>query len=776
MRNRYFGFFLASLCFVLMAIGLKADSSESQGPTVQVSVQSTDTSGGTLHYSWRSTDGKILDVNSPTTSWTLPRGPGIHFAYVLVSNGLGGYTERRLALNTDSIGTGSEREDDTNSLNNISGGLARDVEPRPGLNTDTRDFGREDDTNSVNKYVAPPAPAQVGDYYRSWVVSTASVKPTRNFYVPGASVVLTDVITGKTYPPSGSVTSDIGGQYTVPGVPPSSQISAACTLAGVTSDCTPVSNAMLDTATTSYVTFAPFNGPPEVLGTFTLADGSICGTQNEFFDVHVSAMATLVDASNNVLYGPVPVNKYGDFGLVSNPAQSAAIITCENAPPVRVAIGPALLSVVQPGVSPPTVNGMTATLHGNLLPTTVVKFLPPPFGLPSDIAPSEDAYLAEKGLDSQLGACKYYQAIGAVKGCGPQGELISPITYRDWQRAVKIGRFARNHVPTFHASYINKVDLNLARVHESISYGPSDTAAVVCNHIGASDFFTPTQADIDTAVLNAVNNKNLVACVAMDYLISTGVNNNQPFIRFLIFGPSGQLLPSINLDGRREKFVPGTCVVCHGGDHYGGKFPEDGSGFANVGGHFLPYDVGNFEFASTTGLRKCDQEDQIYRLNQNILNAGPTVAESELVPGWYSTTGSVSCPSTTAHVLNEDFVPPSWLASGDATAISYYRTVNARSCRTCHVAMIEGFNFDHYQNVVNPTFALPGDTFDFAVTVCGGGTDIFGSLAHRLNTMPNSLVTFNRFWLSFQNGVGLPDQATSLMNFLNDTGNPGFCQ
>jgi len=79
--------------------------------------------------------------------------------------------------------------------------------------------------------------------------------------------------------------------------------------------------------------------------------------------------------------------------------------------------------------------------------------------------------------------------------------------------------------------------------------------------------------------------------------VSPGVNNNQPFIRFLIFGPSGQLLPSINLDGRREKFVPGTCVVCHGGDHCAGKFPDDGTGAADVCGHFLPYDVGNFEFS-----------------------------------------------------------------------------------------------------------------------------------------------------------------------------------
>jgi len=89
--------------------------------------------------------------------------------------------------------------------------------------------------------------------------------------------------------------------------------------------------------------------------------------------------------------------------------------------------------------------------------------------------------------------------------------------------------------------------------------------------------------------------------------------------------------------------------------------------------------------------------------------------------------------------------------------------------------MIEGFNFDHYTNVVNDTGTdqLPGGGFDFAVTVCGG-PDIDGARP-RWHTMPNSLVTFNRFWRSYQNTVGLPDQGTLLQQFLQDTGNRGYC-
>ena len=62
-----------------------------------------DPAGDPLAYRWRSTDGQIIDQDAPWTKWTLPPGPGIHFAYVLVSNGKGGYTERRIAVNTDGL-------------------------------------------------------------------------------------------------------------------------------------------------------------------------------------------------------------------------------------------------------------------------------------------------------------------------------------------------------------------------------------------------------------------------------------------------------------------------------------------------------------------------------------------------------------------------------------------------------------------------------------------------------------------------------------------------
>jgi hypothetical protein len=721
----------------------------------------------------------IKNLNASTTVWKLPPGPGLHFAYVLVSNGLGGYTERRIGINTDSLAGEKESERDSET--------EPEREPMP--------------------LIAPPAAAQEGDYFRSFVAVGETVRADHTVHFVYAPDLLVD----------GFVSSDLKGQYFFGGVAPGFLGADTCLLGSTSFACGSAvqhseAGFMLDAATTDYVEPISFLSTGPISGSLTLADNTTpCGTVNQFFGVESTATATLRDASGTEL-ATVRVNEFGDYSLPFNASAASVLLKCENAAPVVVTIsgltenggtdvGPGKVA----GVTPPTVVGMSASLNGSPLSGTtspVALFLPPhtqfpgdtpPTDFPSNILARADGFLAEKGLDTRRGACQYYKAIGAVHNCDAAGNLTGAISFDDWKRAVKIGPYATDGVPTFKASYINAVDLNLARVHQSISYGPSQTAAVVCNHLGipittSADFLSPAQSEIDSTIDNAIHNKNLVACVAMDYTVSPGVNNDQPFIRFLIFGPSGQLLPSINLDERREKFVPGTCVVCHGGDHYAGKFPEDGSGFANIGGHFLPYDVGNFEFSSKQGLGKCDQEEAIYHLNQNMLNAGPTAAETVLIAGWYAK-GSTKCsPNSTnlVHVLDEEYVPMSWQQQGTA-AINFYKGVNARSCRTCHVALIDtkssdgaiaSYNFENFANVApgttNNRFASTDD--DFRINLCGGSPQF-----ERDHMMPNSLNTFNRFWLSDvpqANTTGLPNQPelfSGLYTFTQPCPNsPGF--
>jgi hypothetical protein len=683
-------------------------SQQSQSVVVQVSVVAI---GSGLSYRWKSTDGTIVDINAPSTEWTLPDGPGLHFAYVLVANGRGGYTERRIAVNTDAIGTTLTK-------------------PRK------------------LKLAAPPGAPRSGDFYRNFFLDHSSGAGP-NAYVTDIQVYLQDANDPSArYPATGTVSSNLKGEFVVPGVPPGDYI----TMCDGDSSGTFVECAHKDPmpaiATTDYIHIhADNSGLGVFTGRVTLEDGSPCGTVNRFFGVEVTATATLLDGAGQTLAGPVRADQYGNFRLPPIPAAASVSLHCESATPVSVSINDIETPTKFEGVSAPVVTSMTATLNG----TPIGIFLPPLFNVPSDTVPLADAFLGEKGLDSRQGACQYYKAIGAVKDCDAQGNLVNPASFEDWKRTVKIGNYALRGSQEYAATFVNKVDLNLTRNHHSISYGPQQTAAYVCNHLGPPSL-NSTQDEIDTAIDNAVQGNNLVACVAMDYGVSQGVNGGEPFTRYFIFGPNGQLLPSVNLDGRREKFVPGTCVVCHGGDHYAGHFPEDGTGRADVGAHFLPYDVGNFAFSSKPGLAKADQEEAIYQLNQNVLQSGPTQAARDLITGWYAN----------SHVLDENYLPPSWQGQ-DAATTSFYQHVLARSCRTCHVNMIEKYNFDHHENIA-------GDDFFYALEVSIATCGIDNQSA-RNYSMPNSLVTFNRFWQSAGTAIDQPD----LLNQYFSAVSPGLC-
>ena len=122
-----------------------------------------------------------------------------------------------------------------------------------------------------------------------------------------------------------------------------------------------------------------------------------------------------------------------------------------------------------------------------------------------------------------------------------------------------------------------------------------------------------------------------------------------------------------------------------------------------------------------------------------MLKAGPTPPE-QAIAGWYANQGL-------RKTLNQSCIDPSWPdPAANPAAHNFYEHVYARSCRTCHVALVEGFNFDHYQNITPGSFVFyREDTpeVDIPITVCGGDFQVF-----RDHSMANSLVTFNRFWLS----------------------------
>jgi hypothetical protein len=103
----------------------------------------------------------------------------------------------------------------------------------------------------------------------------------------------------------------------------------------------------------------------------------------------------------------------------------------------------------------------------------------------------------------------------------------------------------------------------------------------------------------------------------------------------------------------------------------------------------------------TRSPQKTNRRLAIYNLNQNVLKAGPNTATSELIAGWYAN------GSTT---LDKNYLPASWQGQGPAST-AFYQNVIARTCRTCHVAMVEAFDFEHFPMGGMPANAPPNRIF-----------------------------------------------------------------
>jgi hypothetical protein len=690
--------------------------------TVKVSVDASESAGNPLTYRWRATDGQIVDQDSPTTDWKLPNGPGIHFAYVLVSNGKGGYTEGRIAVNTD-------------------GNPTTTVVPRD------------------NKY--PQAASKIFNMSGKGFFQPVSAEP--DLLLPLDN-----------------------GQGTIKGV--------------------------------------------LLLGGF--GDTSVCGKRIPFFGVDATAIVQLRDKDDKPLSETV-LNPYafGEFSLADVNGGTKLFAICEGATQQFITFDrgdvqfPNPLPFLIKGTTQPEVKSMSAIQDGK--PVGIFPVLPTPARgtLPSDFFGRRDhnvsgtpRFLSFKGLDTRKGGCEYYKAIGAVAGCDPAGNFVGAVlNFKDWRKSVRIGEFRQTtgfspREPT--AAFINETDLNLTRDHHSIAYGADSKGreqlvAYVCNHPGAAadpnvdpTGLFPAQSSIDTAIDNVLppkvdaahpQGRNLVACVAMDRSSDiVDVNGNKttdhvgdPFTRFLIFGPNGDLLPSVNLDGNGEKFVPGTCVACHGGNNYFalandtppdnqgqinpplpstpifGGFPETGAGGPNLKSYFLPYDVGNFLFSSKhpNTINDVQMQVAIFELNENAwlvdrdisyINFKHTIpnassdAFDDLFHRWYH--GDI--------VFDLNALPPSSPRGGGdppylADTDKFYRNVVARSCRSCHVAMDDA-NFETKD---------PVRTTVIQNLVCGQATHKFpsGDPTASSYLMPNSQVTFDRFWLSDPISRGRPD-------------------
>ena len=670
-----------------------------------LSVAATDPDGDSLSYQWRVTAGSVENRNAPSTVWTLPQGPGLHFAYVLVTDGRGGQTQMQYAVSTDALETVAPVRQQAlhtpPAVTDVVGATARLRFLFPGL----LEF-------------RPPAG---GKALERWV------------FMPDLQVQVTEQ-TGGALVFSGP--TNTAGEVSLPKLESGKLYLVRCsrtpeaTLAECGSFSGPTRARRIDITPP-----LPVERNLRLFGHLGQADGGVCAVEDEYFRVATSATVQLQDAAGLPLSPVIRANRWGDYALDAAVPSRAALklnIACGSYSttldvPAAGSSGyastsPQELSHQIPNTGPRiermVANGPEGSVRGR-----VVTPLP---DAESNGLPGSRRFLSYKGLDTRLSTCNYYRVLGFVGGCDAQGGFIDPITMEDWKKHHRLPPYQTSN-PVAASDYINKMDLNLVRRMSATKRASDHLAFLVCNAPGPEG---SSQREIDEVMERGLAGERLVACVGMEWTATPGMNNGLPFTKFVTFGPDGTLQPSVNLDGRGEKFLPGTCVACHGGSTYNGRFPERGNVSAHLGSGFLPFDTGNYFFGSAAGLGEVAQTDAIWQLNQWVRDTealSATVTETpvtRLIDGWYAR----------SRTLDKDYVPPAWATAdsqpGTQGAARLYREIIGASCRTCHVAMGPSFDWDSL--VLSPSTVVRRH-------VCGGTPDVAINAS-----MPNALITRDR--------------------------------
>lgn len=662
-------------------------------------VQASDADGDALQYQWRVTSGRIENRNANETVWTMPDGPGVHFAYVTVSDGKGGYVEQQYAVSTDALGT-------------LAPVRSPVVHTAPAVTDFAGSAGRLRFVAAAPLLFAPPG-------------GGATVE--RRVYLPDVVVEVVNQTLGEIV---FSGLTDLSGEVSLPKLRSGDAHAVRCatSINVPLGDCGPLTvGADAKLLNVSPALSAARN--LRLFGHIGFADGGVCGVQNEYFGVQSSAAVQLQLSDGTPLSPLLRVNHFGDYALDASVPVQANLrlrVQCESSvQTVDVpAAGPGGYAATQPveasvqiANNRPRLVKMVATgPEGNVRGRMVV----PETGAESNALPGSSQFLAFKGKDTPLSACMYYRSLGAVRDCDGQGGMIEPITLADWERQHGFLPYG-NGATEVSAKYINKMDLNLVRFMRATQSAADRIAFVVCNHPGPEG---QTQAEVDDVIGAALAGEREVACVAMEWSTTPGVNGGLPFTKFFTFAPDGSLLPSVNLDGRGEKYMPGTCVACHGGSQYNGRFPEKGVPSPFLGSGFLAFDTGNYFFSSDAALGEAAQGNSFFELNRlvGLTEGAANTPTRRLIQGWYAGGGNV---------LNKAYVPPVWAAAEATTpgAAHFYREVVGSACRTCHVSM--GPDFDWDSIVLTPLRAQ--------THVCGGTKDI------ALNaSMPNALISRDR--------------------------------
>ncbi len=231
---------------------------------------------------------------------------------------------------------------------------------------------------------------------------------------------------------------------------------------------------------------------------------------------------------------------------------------------------------------------------------------------------------------------------------------------------------------------------------------------------GAAYGFFPI--NLEAAIVRDPN--SLVYLAGIEF--SPGPAGGTSFAKFFNFNVvTGVRENMVNIDGLGDKAMPGPCIVCHGG-RADALTPPDASGQplfnllqnavsrtrGDTLGQLPPFEVDGFQFSTTPGYTRAEQEASLKTMNRMILCSYPLAAPSTFpedacrrpagVDEWQGTAAALVKASYGGDglpnpVYADSYVPASWTAAGQ-TAL--YTTVIAPACRMCHMMRGTGMQSD----------------------------------------------------------------------------------
>ncbi len=310
--------------------------------------------------------------------------------------------------------------------------------------------------------------------------------------------------------------------------------------------------------------------------------------------------------------------------------------------------------------------------------------------------------------NNEAKAWEYYELIGAING-------TDTITFSEWKTAM--GFDCTNDTA---AIYYNAGDLGFWRgMHYMEISGPTCSSPDPGNF---AYYVSNYRSDVD-----ANNDANVIATVGMEFSPLPG--GGDAVTKFFVWNGAGKLVQKADLDGNGEKFIPGLCVVCHGG-----TLTELNAGTpgANLESKFIPFDIYTFEFSGISGLDSASQQQDFYRLNRGVYKVADSLgrvtslgsqqvgAIKDYVSGMYNNFS----PSATFRP-DSTYLPSNGTFS---TKQDLYLNVVAPGCRSCHIQRTSSnIHFDDRTDFGNNLYAL-----------CSGSNPGY---------MPNAKLTFAKFWM-----------------------------